>query len=528
MTYLLQLTFKSRAIGRLFLLLWLVAILVPTAFAQVKNETLPDGVEHWYLTKKAHSYLDEKAGELWNVAFNKSNPPPFGRSFAFLVGVSVYHNTGFKQLPSVDHDLEDMRNFVLGRAGFDEVYVAKDDFVNRDLIEKYVKEVIISKMEKNDRLLFYYSGHGGDNKGKTGYMLFGKAQKGQFWGPQVLAIDTLTDWSRELHVAHILFILDSCASGLGIVSKDPAGADAEKLLIRTLQGKGSRTVLTAGTAEEETYALSGREAQGYGVFTKAFLNSFESLSSEDDTDGFITVPQVYAEVQKEMANFRLSHGMLTTPQSWSLQVDEYGGTFVFLDPKAKTGHLTDQQIEIMGAKRLQPKGAVALEDLGPGAIQVYSGDSGTLFIDDRNMGSIIARQTRQFLKETSGYHKLRLISWEGAKQNEKEIFVESGGIAYASLGLKSPIDASGGVLVGTLVVGSNYRLTGDVYIDGFLVGQLDKNDQLTVSNVVAGPHFYQIVGSKQTESGGTAIKPNEFQYTLMRPNPPTNLTVTVQ
>jgi hypothetical protein len=220
--------------------------------------------------------------------------------------------------------------------------------------------------------------------------------------------------------------------------------------------------------------------------------------------------------------------MLTTPQSWSLQVDEYGGTFVFLDPKAKTGHLTDQQIEIMGAKRLQPKGAVALEDLGPGAIQVYSGDSGTLFIDDRNMGSIIARQTRQFLKETSGYHKLRLISWEGAKQNEKEIFVESGGIAYASLGLKSPIDASGGVLVGTLVVGSNYRLTGDVYIDGFLVGQLDKNDQLTVSNVVAGPHFYQIVGSKQTESGGTAIKPNEFQYTLMRPNPPTNLTVTVQ
>jgi Caspase domain len=526
--HLLTLNSKSRALGQLFLLLLSLALLVPAARAQVKKEILPDGVEHWYLTKQARSYLDETAAALWNVAFSKNNPPPFGRSIAFLVGVSVYHNNGFRQLPSVNHDLEEMRNFVFGRAGFDEVYLAKDDVVNRDLIEKYVKDVIISKMERNDRLLFYYSGHGGDNQGKTGYMLFGGAERKKFWGPQVLAIDTLTDWSRELHIAHILFILDSCASGLGIVSKDPSGIDREKLLIRTLQGKGSRTVLTAGTAEEETYALAGRETEGYGVFTKAFLDSFQSRSAQDESAGFITVPELYAEIQTEMAQFRLSHGMITTPQLWPLQVDEYGGTFVFLDPTTKTGQLTDKQVEIMGAKRLEKKGATPLENSGQGSIQVYSGDSGQLYIDDRYVGIIVAGQTRQFLKEDGGQHNLRFVTLANPEENKLSITVESGGIVYANFGLTSPVDKSGSLPVGTLVVGSNYHLTGEVYLDGFHFGQLKTSDQLTIENVVAGKHTYQIVDSKQTEEGGIVVKPGEVQYTSLLPRPPTSLTATVQ
>lgn len=45
-----------------------------------------------------------------------------------------------------------------------------------------MKGTLPEKMQKNDRLLFYYSGHGGDNNGGTGYMLFSNAEKGKFWG----------------------------------------------------------------------------------------------------------------------------------------------------------------------------------------------------------------------------------------------------------------------------------------------------------------------------------------------------------
>jgi hypothetical protein len=223
-----------------------------------KRETLKDGVEHWYVPglPDGKSYISRKFEEIYSVVLSK-NTQPFGRSVAFLVGVGAYQNLS-PQLPSVHNDIVQMRDLLLNHAGFDEVYVAENDVVNRDLIEQYIKGIIVGGMKKNDRLLFYYSGHGGDNQGKTGYMLFGKAKKGEFWGQQVLAVDTLSDWSRELPIQHILFILDSCASGLAFAAKS-APDTSDKLLLGTLSGNGSRTVLTAGSADEADLC-AGRSA----------------------------------------------------------------------------------------------------------------------------------------------------------------------------------------------------------------------------------------------------------------------------
>jgi uncharacterized caspase-like protein len=220
--------------------------------AQIKSEVLKDGVEHWYIQEPPNSeaYLTRRFAEIYNVILSAQSTRPFGRSIAFLVGVSKYQN--LSQLPSVLNDIREMREFLLNKAGFDEVYVVTDANVKRDLIEQYVKGILPDKMSSPDRLLFYYSGHGGDQKG-NGYMLFGGAQSGKFFGQDVLAVSSLGDWSKELQIQHALFILDSCSSGLGFLQKSGV-SDSDSLLLRTLSGNGSRTVLTAGTAEEETYA----------------------------------------------------------------------------------------------------------------------------------------------------------------------------------------------------------------------------------------------------------------------------------
>ncbi|HEV2198102.1 MAG TPA: caspase family protein [Candidatus Acidoferrum sp.] len=509
-----------------------IALLAPAfgrAQIKVKVDTLPDSIEHWYVTEpnQEQSFATQKLKEIFGIVFNGSGSHPFGKSIAFLAGVSTYHDASLPELPSALKDVNDMREFLLRDGGFDEVYVAKNDAVNRDTIEKYMKEAISGRMQQNDRLLFYYSGHGADNHGKTGYMLFGNALKGQFWGPQVLAIDALSDWSRELPIRHILFILDSCASGLGITLKSSPG-NSERLLIETLSGNGSRTVLTAGTAGEATYAVEGN-----GVFTRAFLNAFasRSLSEHDQGSGFITITDIYSDLQKEMAKFRVTYGKATTPQFWTLQEAEYKGTFVFLNPKPGSPRLTEEQARALGAMP-RPKSDAERPAEGSGVIQVSSANSGDLYLDDQPVGYLMGGLTRQLLQQPSGPHQIRLQFPARTSEAEvriqkevKDITVEAGKITYTTFGLKSPIDDSGSVPVGTLIVQS-HELDGEVFIDGFSVGQFAKGAQLTIAHLRVGSHEYKIVGLKQSESGTVTIEPNQTKYTVFRPPPPTNIRAT--
>lgn len=487
-----------------------------------KPEVLKDGVEHWYIqdSTQGDAYLTRKFAEIYNVIFSPQSVRPFGKSIAFLVGVSRYHY--LPQLPSVRNDVSDMRSFLLDKAGFDEVYVATDDIVNRDLIEQYVKGILPARMARTDRLLFYYSGHGGDNQGQTGYMLFSEAQQGHFYGQDVLAVDSLNNWSRELQIQHALFILDSCSSGLGIVTKSGA-SDSDALLLNTLSGNGSRTVLTAGTAEEETYAEENRLQAGHSIFTKALLNAFDSRSLSDSS-GFITIDELFADLEREMGRFRAASGKSTTPRMWRLQEFDDRGTFVFLNLRATTARLTGKQVE---ALRVVPKAENSnATDSAAGTIEVFSTRVGELYVDGQRMGYTLAGQTQDFENQKAGLHDLEFRSSEGTEA--KQATLRSGSIVYFSFGLKSPIDESGSVPVGTLNIRSPNGLSGEVFIDNFSVGQLEQNKDLTVPNLTVGHHDYRIVGATEIEGGPVEIRPNETTYILAVPAPPINLKISVQ
>ncbi|MFQ5632147.1 MAG: caspase family protein [bacterium] len=141
-------------------------------------------------------------------------------------------------MPFVKNDLEDVRKFLLSSGGFDTVYVAREKIVNRDLIEDYVRNKFAKWLDRRDRFLFYYSGHGDDSSGKTGYMQF--ARPNNFAGPQVLAINDASDWSSEMPQNHQLFVFDCCASGLAFGNPKGDAGDAYSQMIETLSRNGSR------------------------------------------------------------------------------------------------------------------------------------------------------------------------------------------------------------------------------------------------------------------------------------------------
>lgn len=493
------------------------------AFSQSQKEMVEGGVEHWFVPEPANgdSYLARKFKELYNVVSTK-NVQPFGRSIALLVGVSKYHYLS-PQLPSVLNDLVAMREFLLNKAGFDEVYVASDGIVDRDLIEKYVKGILPAKMHKNDRLLFYYSGHGGDNQGKTGYMLFGEAQKGQFYGREVLAIDTLNDWSQELQIQHVLFILDSCASGLGIAAKGDAN-DSAKLLLQTLSGNGSRTALTAGTGDEATYAEDTHGKTGNSFFTKSLLNAFESRSLADSGAGFITVSDLFAEVEKQMAAFRVANGKTTTPRIAKLQEIDYRGTFVFLNPRASAARLTSDQAKALGVTLAAKGGGEGQADTGSGSgiIEVMSAAGGMLSIDSKEMGFTVAGDRKQFLQQAVGIHKVQVQGDE-----LKDVTVESGKITYVSFGVRSPVDHSGKAAVGTLELVSTLQNPGDVFIDEYKVGHVEKNAKITISDLLVGSHDVRIDGPGESQKRRVDIQQGQTTRIIVAPMAPTGLKAIV-
>jgi Caspase domain len=495
------------------------------AQVEVKKEVLPDGVVHWYVPElpNGKSYFVQKFEEAYSVVFPPKDAPPFGKSFAILVGVSRYKYLT-PQLPSVQNDIDAMKNFLLYKAGFDEVYVVADEAANRDLIEQYVKAVLPARMQKNDRLIFYYSGHGGDNQGNTGYLLFGNAKKDQFYGNDVLEISSIKNWGDELRMPHLLIILDSCASGLAIASKS-GSSDSGRMLLQTLSGNGSRIILTAGTAAEKTYAEEGRAKTGNSFFTKALLDAFESRSLYDQKSGFITINDLFADVEKEMASFRVTYGKSTTPRMWPFKESDYRGTFVFLNPRATSAHLTNEQAQALGIK-IAAKGAGdeanAVVNAGMGTIEVRPKKSGNLFIDDVDMGYVEKDKTGQFPMQPSGPHKVRID--DGVVT---EVVLFNGDVAHLNIGYANPVDASPQAPTGTVVIHSKRKEPGEVFVDGYLVGKIEKDGDYSFPHIVEGPH--------EIRTKFAHAIANEFDYVtrgqttdVKIPAPPMDLKATVQ
>lgn len=123
-----------------------------------------DSVEHWYHTENKSNWFKQNIDKISNIVWPANNPP-FGKSVALLTGVSEYEYIT-PDLPSVENDLNNLRKFLLGQGGFDEVYIIKNKELNRNILERYIKDVLPKNAGINGRLLFYFSGHGADEEGE--------------------------------------------------------------------------------------------------------------------------------------------------------------------------------------------------------------------------------------------------------------------------------------------------------------------------------------------------------------------------
>jgi hypothetical protein len=257
--------------------------------------------------------------------------PPFRKSVAFLAGVSRYTHMS-PQLDFVKTDLTEFRNFLLNEGGFDTVYEVRDANVSRQTVEDFmVKNFSDPKgpVGPEDRLLFYYSGHGGAQAGREPYLLFQDANPPDY--TNALRVRDVFGWAVTIPAKHLMIILDSCFSGL---ARDKANEDVAAGLSNALAGEPSGLLLTAGTDDERAYAVQYSKQKNGSIFTHALIDALKNMSR---TQGIVTIGQAFEQAKVTVAAFDAVANKKMTPLSIPLAREGgFGkGNFIFINPKAE-------------------------------------------------------------------------------------------------------------------------------------------------------------------------------------------------
>ncbi|MCP4755007.1 MAG: SUMF1/EgtB/PvdO family nonheme iron enzyme [Proteobacteria bacterium] len=240
----------------------------------------------------------------------------YEKSHALLIGVSDY-TAGWPDLETIPSELDKVES-ILKKQGFNTVKVMdptgrklKRSF--EDFIEKY-------GYNPNDRLLFFYSGHGYSRKnGTKGYLVPtdapnpDKDQKGFL--RKALNMSRIITWSREMESKHALFLFDSCFSGAifktKALPKRPPHIDA-------YTAEPVRQYITAGSAGEEVPAKS--------VFTPTFVRALEG-EADLNRDGYVTGTEMGMFLNEKVMGYTRGQ----TPQYGKIKDPDLDrGDFVFV------------------------------------------------------------------------------------------------------------------------------------------------------------------------------------------------------
>jgi len=241
----------------------------------------------------------------------------YANSYALLIGVSDY-DVDWPDLDAVPSELKNVEALLLEQ-GFNVAKVMNPD--SDQLQEAFENFVDLYGYSPNNRLLFYYSGHGYTRAENTkGYLVPTDAPNPQKdergFIRKAYSMTSLLALARQIESHHALFLFDSCFSGTIFKTR---ALPTEPLLISQLTALPVRQFITAGQAGEVVPAKS--------TFTPAFIDSIKYGLADLNSDGYVTGSELGMHLQSVVSDS--SYGG-QTPQYGKINDYELArGDFVF-------------------------------------------------------------------------------------------------------------------------------------------------------------------------------------------------------
>ena len=319
----------------------------------------------------------------------------YSESHALLIGVSKYTN-GWPRLESVPGEIDRVEK-ALRRQGFDVKKVMDPD--SDKLFDAFDNFIDDYGFDRNNRLLFFYSGHGHTRKqGNKGYLVPADApdprddERGFY--RKSLGMNQILTWSRRIEAKHALFLFDSCFSGTIFKSK---ALPKHPPYISHITARPVRQYISAGSAGEEVPAKS--------VFTPLVIRALEG-KGDLDRDGYVTGTELGLYLQKEVTQYdagqHSQYGKIRDPD-----LDE--GDFVFL--LASSGAVIDTSAPSSTATQ--------------GRLSVSSNVTGAQVIVD---GKFVGGAPLMSLELSAGSHRVQ-VKKDGYDTYRTNVEITSGRLA---------------------------------------------------------------------------------------------------
>jgi len=302
---------------------------------------------------------ETKARQLTLVSATKTGTPTieFQRNVAVIIGINDYGH-GIPPLHTARADAERLAEILAEQHGYEIILLT--DGVSTARITALLADELPQTIGHNDRLLFYFAGHGialSGTDGPAGYLIpqDGDAADQRTFLPMQVVHDALT----ALDCRHCLVILDCCFSGAfrwssmrtmivptGTLYREryerflrspawqlitSASYDQEAIDLLVRRGLGTRDTLT--TAKEDQ-----RKTPAHSPFAQALFDALSGNGercSDANKDGVLVATELYLYLRDHVevrADREARHRQ--TPGLWPLQKHDKG-EYIFLlgDPK---------------------------------------------------------------------------------------------------------------------------------------------------------------------------------------------------
>jgi len=200
-------------------------------------------------------------------------------SYALVVGNGSYTN-GWHPLPGALQDVQEVAA-ILEKQGF--AVTLKTNLTKSKFDSVFADFVYTQGRDPDDRLLFYYAGHGYTREMTTGeqlgYLVMVDAPEAEdFRSFSLHSVDmvSIVTQAKMIEAKHVLFMFDSCFSGTVLNQRNSISLSA----ISESISQPVRQFITAGSANEPV--------PDYSVFKQSFLDLLEGRDAEPIPDGFLT------------------------------------------------------------------------------------------------------------------------------------------------------------------------------------------------------------------------------------------------
>ena len=244
----------------------------------------------------------------------------YNQSYAVIVGINAYD-----KWPSLEYAVNDARSIQkrLKDMGFDTITLL-DNNATRENILKVLGDELPKKVEKNDRVIIFFAGHGQTEEladgSQMGYIVPVDSDTRNIFSTAI-SMDQVRQFSRRLPAKHVLYLIDACYSGLGL-TRSGGIPPSDRNYLNKITTRKAHQMLTAGGKGEQAH-----EEEGHGVFTKYILEGLDGLADRDDK-GYVTFSDLASYVKPKV-----------TRMTRNSQVPQYGsidgeGEFVFVLTKA--------------------------------------------------------------------------------------------------------------------------------------------------------------------------------------------------